>query len=181
MLITVSTVASAFSNDDPEMTVVSLKGSEVFKVIYKGNTSGKVTLNVLNHQGKIIHSGSVTGKDGFICPLNFKGLPSGNYTIELIDDHGSHQEKVVYVPAHDRKSIHITKLMNAEGKFLLAVANAQNEPIVIRIYDRYQRLLYAESRILNGDFAQVYRMEQALNHYTFEVSDSAGNRKSFVF
>lgn len=181
MLITMSTVLFAFGNDTPEMAVVSLKNSEVFKVIYSGGTSAKVKLNIFNSQGKVIHSGTMSGKDGFICPLNFKGLPSGNYTIELVDDHGSHQEKVVYVPAHDRKSIHVAKLMNADGRFLLAVANAQDEPIEIRIYDRFQRLLFTETKVLKGDFAQVYRMEQGLNHYTFEVSDVTGNKKSFVF
>lgn len=181
MLITMSLVSSAYGHDGPEMAVVVAKGSEVFKVIYKGSASGKVKLNVFDSQGRIIHSASLGGKDGFICPLNFKGLPSGNYTIELIDDHRSHQQKVNYVTVHERKSIHVSKLMNEDGKFLFSVANAQNEPITIRIYDQHQRLLYSASKNLEGDFAQVFRMAEGLNHYTFKISDAAGNEKFFVF
>lgn len=181
MLTTVSAVASAYGDDGPGMTVVSFKGSEVFKVIYKGSTSGKVKLNIFDSQGRVIHSGSVAGKDGFICPLNFKGLPSGKYTIELIDDHGSHEEEVDHVQKYERKRIHVSKLVSEDGKFLFTVANAQNEPITIRIYDQYQRLLHTGSKTVNGDVAQVYRMTHGLSHYTFEVSDAAGNKKSFVF
>src|SRR5687768_2967368 len=35
LLVAVSTTAFGFSNDEPALTVVSSKGSEVFKVIYK--------------------------------------------------------------------------------------------------------------------------------------------------
>jgi len=181
MLMTMSAVASAFGNDGPDMTVISLKGSEVFKVIYKGNAKGRVKLNVFDAWGKVIHSGTIAGTDGFICPLNFKGLPSGYYTIELIDQHGAYREKVAYIPEYDRKSVHVTKLVGEKDKFLLAVANAQNESIVVRIYDRHRNLLFAESKTLKGDFAQVYRMERSLDHCTFEVSDAAGNIKYFAF
>ena len=174
-----SVVATAY--DGPEMTIVAGKGSEVFKVIYKGGTSRKVKLNVINSRGRTIHSTSLAGKDGFICPLNFKGLPSGNYTIELIDGQGSHQQEVNYVPVHDRKSIHVSKLLNEKDKFLFTVANAQSETISIKIYDRHQSLLHSESKNLKGDFAQVFRIVHNLDHYTFKISDGAGNVKYFVF
>ena len=47
-----SLVTSARANDGREMTVVAAKDSEVFKVIYKGNTSGKVKLNILDEMGR---------------------------------------------------------------------------------------------------------------------------------
>lgn len=181
MLIMMSLVTSARANDGREMTVVAAKDSEVFKVIYKGNTSGKVKLNILDENGKMIHAATVVAKDGFICPLNFKGLPSGMYTIELIDDQGSRHEKVNYVAVHDRKSIHVSKIMREDGKFLFAVANAQNEPININIYDQRQKLVYSGIKVVEGDFAQVFRMPKGLSRCTFVVSDVAGNQKSFVF
>lgn len=180
-LLTVSVVASGYGDHGPEMTIVPVKGSEVFKVIYKGSTSRKVKLNILNSQGSIIHSTFVAGKDGFICPLNFKGAPSGTYTIELIDDHGSHQQKVEYLTVHERKSLHVSKLMKEDGKFLFTVANAQNELIMIRIYDRHQNLLYSDDKTLKGDFAQVFRMPNSVKHCTFEIRDAGGNKKLFVY
>lgn len=180
MLIAVSTVALTFGNDRPDMIVVSSRGSEVFKVIYKGITSGRVKLSIFDGQGKIVLSENLQGKDGFIRPLNFKGLPSGNYTIQLVDDQGSYQESVRYVPSAELKSIHATKL-DDEGRFLLSIANAQTEEIVIRIYDKEQRLLHSETNTLTGDFARVYKLDNMLKQYVCEVSDGAGNKKLFSF
>src|SRR5688572_16340318 len=110
MLLTVSTTAFALGKDKPGMAVVSAKGSGVFKVIYQGETAGRIRLNIFDAQERIIHSETINGLNGFIRPLNFKGLRSGNYTIELVDDAGKHRERVVYLPAHEMKSIHVSKL-----------------------------------------------------------------------
>ncbi len=181
MLIIMSVVAPAHGEDRPEMTIVAAQGAEVFKVVYKGSTSGKVKMNILDSKGRIIHATSFAGQDGFICPVNFKGLPSGNYTIELIDGNGSSQQTVNYVTVHDRKSIHMTRLLDDEGRLLFTVVNAQDELIMVRIYDQHQKLIYSQSQKLKGDFAQVFRIPAGLTNYTVEVSDVAGNDKYFVF
>ena len=181
VLVTVSSTALAFGSDGPGMTVVSVKGSEVFRVIYKSATIGRVTLNVLDGQGKKIHSERIYGVDGFILPLNFKGLQSGNYTIELVDGAGTQRKEVAYFPTLEKKSIHVSKILGDEGKFLLAIANAQNEPIDIKIYDDSERVVHSESKIVSGDFAQVYKIQDAHSRFTFEVADAGGNKKYFSF
>lgn len=180
LLISMSTVALTFGNDRPDITVVSAKGSEVFKVIYKGTTSGKVKLSIFDPNGKTVLSESIQGRQGFICPLNFKGLPSGSYTIELVDDQGSFQESVLYVPSTDLKRIHATPLEGGK-KVLLAIANAQNERISISIYDEEQRLLHTETKTLQGDFAKVYKVIADGQRFVYEIADEAGNKKSFSF
>ncbi|MDQ2657870.1 MAG: hypothetical protein M3Y60_10655 [Bacteroidota bacterium] len=178
LLVAVS--STVFGNDVPGMAVVSWKGSEVFKVIYQGATPGKVTMNILDTNGRKMHSKTFIGVDGFILPVNFKGLESGNYVIELVANEGKFQEKITYTPFFELKSIHVSKLIQDEGKFLLAVANAQNEPIYVTIFDETQQIVYNESKTVDGDFAQVYKLKNGAR-YTFEVSDSAGNRRYFKF
>jgi len=160
VLVLVSATAFAFGSDDPGMTVVSVKGSEVFKVIYKGATTGKIKLNILDAEGRTIHSETLFGLNGFILPVNFKGLQSGNYTIEVVDQAGSYRENVLYLPAYEIKSIHVSKIRNEDGKFLLSIANAQDEPIQVRIFDG-QTIVYNESKTIKGDFAQVYKIKDA--------------------
>jgi hypothetical protein len=179
LLVAVST--TAFANDAPGLTVVSLKGSDIFRVIYKGASTGKVKFNILDAQGKKIHTQTVNGLDGFILPINFKGLRSGDYTFEVVDNAGTHREKVTFTQVSDMKKIHVSKILSEEGKFLLAVANAQNEDISIKIYDESQRLIYNENKTLAGDFAQVFSVGGNTSGYTFEVSDTNGNRKYFDF
>jgi hypothetical protein len=181
MLIALSSTALAFENDKPGMTVVSVKGSEVFKVIYKGGTAGKVQLNIFDGQGKMIHTEAFKGLNGFIIPVNFRGLPSGAYTIEIVDGNGNYREEVNYLPTYEVKSIHMSKLSGEDSKFLLAISDAQNEPIRVKIYDAAERVVFDESKVIDGDFAQVFKITQAHGRYTFEVSDAQGNEKHFSF
>lgn len=181
VLLALGTSTFAFGNDEPGMTVVSVKGSQIFKVIYRGSETGKVKMNILDANGKVIHSETFAGLNGFIIPVNFKGVASGNYTIEVVDSSGKYQENVSNGPAFDLKSIHVSKILTEEGKFLLAMANVQDEPIRVTIYDRSDKVVYNESKTVNGDFAQVYRIEKPGGRYTFEISDAAGNSKYFTF
>jgi hypothetical protein len=180
-----SVVALAAGKDEPRrtgMAVVPVKGSEVFKVIYKGETAGKVKLNIYNAEDKVIMAEVFNGVDGFICPLNFAGLQHGEYTIELIDAAGKKVEKIVHGTKKATKFVHVSKLINQEGKYLLSVVGtAGNEPINVKIFDAKNNLIHSETKEANGDFAQVYKLNSVSTAYTFEVSDNSGNLRTIRF
>lgn len=68
LLIMMSAGITTSGNDGPYMTVVSLKGTEVFKLIYTGNTSGWVKLNIFESQGRVIHAETIAGRNGSFTP-----------------------------------------------------------------------------------------------------------------
>jgi hypothetical protein len=181
-LVTMSAIVTAVGKDEPRagLVVVPVKGSEVFKVIYRGENTGRVKLNVYNAESQIIFSEVLTGVDGFIRPLNFSGLQSGEYTVELIDATGKRVEKVSYQPYKSNKYVHVSKLVKEEGKYLISVANAGNEKINVKIYDAANNLIHNETREVSGEFAQLYAVKNA-NAVTFEISDSNGNLKTSRF
>lgn len=174
-LVLVSAVISAVGKDEPTskagLAVVPVKGSEVFKVIYKGENAGRVKLNLYNAANEIVFSESISKVDGFIRPLNFRGLAFGEYTIELIDAFGKHAEKIKYAPS--RSIVRVAKLDN-EGKFLLAVANPRSNAITVKIFNADDQLIHSEVKEIKGDYAQVYTIKNVKN-VTFEISDSVGN------
>jgi hypothetical protein len=180
ILLLTSTMALATT---PDLKVVSVKGSSVFRVIYKGAETGKVRLNIFDAQNKRIHSETISAPNGFIYPLNFTDLATGDYTIEVVDGSGKQRQIVHYVPASviDLKAIHMTKLVNQDGKYLLAISNAQKENIHVRIYDRDSQLVFSEGKEITGTYAAVYKINNAGIGYTFEISDQAGNTRSFSF
>ena len=180
ILLLTSTMAFATA---PDMKVVSIKGSSVFRVFYKGAETGKVRLNIFDAQNKRIHSETIAAPNGFVYPLNFTGLATGDYTIEVIDGSGKQRQIVHYVPTPviDLKAVHMTKLINQDGKYLLAISNAQKENIHVRIYDRDSQLVFSEGKEITGAYAAVYKISNAGHGYTFEISDQAGNIRSFSF
>jgi uncharacterized protein (DUF2141 family) len=155
------------------MAVVSVKGSEVVKVIYKGIAAGKVKVNVYNAASKLVFSESTNSVEGFILPLNFTGLDAGQYTVEIVDAVGVKSEKIEYQPTVATTNVHISKL-NQDGKFLLSVAKNTDENISVRIYDQNNNLVHSSSKKVAGDFAQVFSFATFSGSYTVEVTNEQG-------
>ncbi|HEY0740502.1 MAG TPA: hypothetical protein VGD40_03535 [Chryseosolibacter sp.] len=182
--VLVSSLAVAAGKDEPRnigMAVIPVKGSETFKVIYKGETAGKVRLNIYNAASRIILTETFNSTQGFIVPVNFAGLEAGEYTIELIDAAGKKVEKVTYgVKEVSKKIAHISNIQN--GKFLLSVVNpTAGQEINVKIYDAENNLIHSESKVVSGDFATVYKLNPATTSLTFEVSDNTGKIKTVRF
>jgi len=163
------------------MVVVPVKGSEVFKVIYRGESTSRVRLNVYNSSSDIVFTETFNHLDGFIRPLNFSGLKFGEYTIEVTDAQGTRVEKISHQPVASERTIHVSKLLNDEGSFLLSVAKNGGEAITVKIFDKASNLLYTGSKSESGDFAQVYTLKDVTGAVTFEVSDKNGYVKTIQF
>jgi hypothetical protein len=178
-LITISAGINAVAKEDPRnarLAVVPIKGSEVFKVIYKSETNSKVKLNIYNSSSELVFSQSISNAEGFIVPLNFAGLKAGEYTIELIEGTTKKTEKVTYNPlkgVSSAKAIHVSRVTENDGRFVVSIANAGNEVITVRILDRNDNLIFSETREISGEFAQIYRVKNA-DGVKFEISDAAG-------
>lgn len=182
-VIVIAAAITAVGKDEPGlgMAVVPVKGTEVFKVIYKGGNTNKVKLNVYNSASQIVFSETMNGVDGFIRPLNFTGLQFGEYTIELSDASGKRTEKVSYKPAVvAAPNFHIAKLVS-DGKFLVSVANSSAETITVKIFDDANNLVHVYNKEVAGDFAQLFSVKDIPGGLTFEVSDNAGNYKTIRF
>jgi hypothetical protein len=183
LLVFGSAVAFA-GKDEPRKTgfaVVPVKNSEIFKVIYRGESAGKVRLNIYNASGSLVLTETINGVDGFIVPVNFAGLNYGDYTIELVDAAGKKSEKVSYQSKRNVKSVHVGKLLNQENKFIVAVAANGADEISLKIYDQNNNIVHNETKNIAGDFAQVYKLDGASSSYTFEVTDKTGFIKTVKF
>jgi len=182
-LIVIGAAVTAVGKDEPSgagMAVVAVKGSEVVKVIYKGESAGKVKLNIYNAASQIIYSDTRNSVDGFILPLNFSNLQFGEYTIELVDAAGAKAEKFNYEPATVTNNIHVSKIGD-DGKFLLSVAKKGNDDIQVKIFDEFNNLVHSSSKQESGDFAQLFSIKNFSGSCRFEVTVGAGETATFLF
>lgn len=178
-IVSILTVNAADEPRNAGMAVVSVKGSDIVKVIYKAESAGRVKVNVYNSDSKVIFTQQIN-RDGFILPLNFNGLEYGEYTIEVMDNAGKKVEKFSYQPATSNSFVHVTKVGQESGKYLVSVANAGDESITVRIYDGGNTLLHTETRQISGQFAQLYSVKN-INNVTIEVTDKSGKVKTVKF
>ena len=174
---------ATFGNDDPTsgVAVLSAKGKDVFRVVYKTETANNVKVKLYNANGDIIHSASINNTKGFILPLNLAKLNFGEYRLELTDANGKHIERIVYQNAKAVDNIRVARLTTAEDKFMVSVMSAKNEKVTVKIFDSYNNLLHNEVKSVSGDFAQVYTVKNLTGACTFEVSDDAGRVKTVQF
>jgi len=175
---------ATFGNDEPKnagVAVLAVKGTDVFKVVYKAETASDVKVKLYNAKSEVIFTQVISNTGGFILPLNFGQLGAGEYKVELIDAEGKRSEKIVYQQVKSVDNIRVSRIVNAEAKFLVSVMSAKNEKVTVRIFDNYNNLLHNEVKSVNGDFAQVYTVKNLSGACTFEISDDAGRIKTVQF
>ena len=181
-LITLAAAFTAVGKDEPALglAVVPVKGSEVFRVIYKSENPSKVKLSVYNAASEVVFTENMGSVGGFIRPLNFSGLAFGEYTIELTDASGKKSEKVSYGPAAKSAThVHVAKLTQPD-KFLLSVTNSAREIITVKIFDDANNLVHTSSKEVTGEYAQLFSVKD-MQGVTFEVSNSAGALRTIRF
>lgn len=182
-LMVLAAAFTAVGKDEPGslgLAVVPVKGSEVFKVIYKSENPSKVKLSVYNAASEVVFTETMSNVGGFIRPLNFSGLAFGEYTIELTDAAGKKTEKVYYQRAKSAANVHVSKLANNEGKYLLSVANGGKETITVKIFDETNNLVHVSTKEVSGDYAQLFSVKD-MSRVTFEISNNAGALKTVRF
>jgi hypothetical protein len=182
-LMVLAAALTAVGKDEPGslgLAVVPVKGSEVFKVIYKSESPSKVKLSVYNAASEVVFTETMSSVGGFIRPLNFSGLAFGEYTIELTDAAGKKTEKVSYQRAKSAANVHVAKLANNQGKYLLSVANCGKETITVKIFDETNNLVHVSTKEVSGDYAQLFSVKD-MSGVTFEISNNTGALKTVRF
>ena len=176
-LLMVSVVVTAFANEpgNTGLAVLPVKGSKIYKVVYKGEVAGKVKLNLYNSDSELVFTESFKSIEGFILPLNLSSLSAGEYTIELISATGKHVEKINNFPVSPIKFIHVNKIESETGKVLVSVVgdSTATERVSVKIYNR-EGLVYNDVMSVSGANAQVYNVKALNGPVTFEIVDQAG-------
>jgi hypothetical protein len=189
VVLTAGIVVSVVANDNNKsLAILRANGTEVYKIIYKGESSKTVKINVYDYNADLVFTETINGSNGFILPLNFKGLASGEYTIELTDAAGKHAEKINYQPltvkAEDETSVHVSRVAKNSDKFVLSMTTKSSDEVTINIYDENDQLIFNETKQVNGGFAQVYSIKNVntMNGaVTFQVVSGNKNIKTMSF
>jgi hypothetical protein len=176
MLAFVSVAAMAADPVGPKVVIINQKESGIFKVIYEGAQTGKVSLKIFNKSGKVVFAETINGTDGFIRPVNFSGMDAGEYTIEVSDAAGKQINKLEYNMDTKVHTVHVAKI-GKESKYLLAVANQGSEEIIVRIFDGANNLVHNENLVVDGSLGLVYNLKNIAGVPTFEVTNQTGSTK----
>jgi hypothetical protein len=173
--------AAVFADEpvSPKLVVLSQKESGLFKVIYENAKTGKVKMTILNSDGEALYTEQIKVNEGFILPLNFKGMTPGEYSIEVSDGVSKTIRKVSYISSAKAQRIHVAKLTGDANKYLLSVAS--EGAINVRILDGANNIIHDENVTASGPYGVVYNLKGVSGAPTFEVTDNEGNIKTIKY
>jgi hypothetical protein len=178
-LIVLGVGVNAVAKEDPRnvgFAVVPVKGSDVYKVVYKNENSSRIKLNLYNPTGQLVFSETITS-EGFIRPLNLANLASGEYTVEVLDGTSKQIEKIAHKTGSSEvaagKIVHVARVAGPDEKFVLSIANAGSENFVVNIYNENNNLIYSETASIQGSDARLYNIKRG-KVSRVEVTDDAG-------
>lgn len=178
-MMLISVAALADEPGSPKLVVLSQKESGLYKVIYENSRTSKVKMTILDSNGDALYTESIKINEGFILPVNFKGLAPGEYSIEVADGSAKQTQKVSYLANTRTQSIHVAKLTNEANKYLLSVAN--EGAINVRILDGANNIIHDQNVNVDGSIGLVYNLKSVSGAPTFEVTDNAGNVKTVKY
>lgn len=178
-------MAIAFASFGREAKPVALAGIAVlkssatsYKLIYKSELQSDVSVRIFDSANSVVFSEVIKMSNGFARPYSFETLPDGRYTIRV--DNGSNwlTETIEYKAGKVEKLAHLTALPG--GRYLLSVPGDSDQLLSVYIYDETGKIVYRGQEMVNGDFAQVYKIEDIKGGLTFEVADNSGLQKTIT-
>jgi hypothetical protein len=171
---------------DPKIRVI--QSGEILKVIYLNSEPADVRVSLLNEEGAMVFSEKIRKQQGFIRPYNLSNLDEGIYQIAIEYGDRKFEGRIAYMHGNAAGKEaeflpHVCKVIKPDRKerYLLSVPCSGQDKLAVTIFDAREKVLYADTYAVNGDFAQVFRIENGKpGDITIQVANKNGKVKRFV-
>lgn len=180
VLLTVfSTVSFAFTSTG----TTELSNTSKFQVVentnsrydlyYVSESIDNVTVRILDDKGKLINTDKLAAVKAFKRTYNLKGLPAGNYKIEVKNGEGKAAQAIFHNPSVATNLHTIVGQLPNENKFKVFVAPSNENTVKVSIKDDKGNELLSESIAAKEGFSKVYDLSNVRSRYvTFTLSNN---------
>lgn len=130
---------------DSEVKVLAGSKAGVYNLLFESAENKTVNVRVLDTNHKVLSNKRITKTDGFLQPIDFSNLPTGNYFIEITGQDGKVTEAVKHqVSTVDAADIRVTTVNNAR-KVAFATSMTESAPLNLYFYDEKGEIVYRET------------------------------------
>lgn len=130
---------------DSEVKVLAGNKAGVYNLLFESAEDKTVNVRVLDANHKLLSNKRITKTDGFLQPIDFSSLPTGNYFIEITGEGTSLKESVQHqVTTIEADDIRVTTVNNAK-KVAFATALTESAPLNLYFYDEAGAVVYRET------------------------------------
>ncbi len=153
-----------------------------YDLYYVSETLDNVVVRILNKDGKLINTDKITDVKAFKRTYNLKGLPAGNYNIEVKNGEGKASQAIFHNPTI-KSSLHsIVGQLPSINKFKVFVGPSElNSKVEVKIYDENNKLLFRESmNNMQEGFTKTYDLSKVESDYVMFKIDNGTDATSFT-
>jgi hypothetical protein len=159
---------------DTAVTVELLNqsGSSIYKVVYKAAGNGSALLKITNKSG-LVFSERLTFTNGFTLPVDFKGMESGDYTVEVLSKNLKFKKTIAHINTIPVAYVRMTEQPGI--KQLLTISSPIASQFQIRVLNSNNEELFSTVESVTNHFATLINLAQVQGAYHIEVTETAGN------
>lgn len=129
-------------------------------LVYKTFSSHPVFVYIYNDQHRLVYADKIKESGVLIRPYNFRELEPGKYTFRIVEDKRVISSEVVYAPVTTSVLIQAELGQSSENKYRLSVTGNQMKPVKVKIFDKFNRLLFSETITGQAGFSKIYNLER---------------------
>ncbi|MBX2963129.1 MAG: hypothetical protein KF687_11505 [Cyclobacteriaceae bacterium] len=89
---------------------VTFDGSDTYTIKYESGVAGKVRVTVYDHKRTVVFTEVIGNASSFSRPYNFSGLATGEYTIEIEDATGKHEQVINHTTARPKTTLRFPRI-----------------------------------------------------------------------
>jgi hypothetical protein len=151
--------SATFANDndgkDTEVAIAQSMNGEKKAVIRVDNLveEQKTLLKIKDEQGRVLHSEMIHQAPTFVRTYDFSGVKGNTYTVEVVSKAGKTRETFDINPSAN--TVYFKPVIKTEsGVIKVVFQNPLESPVTVKLYDRYNHMIYEAKVNAQEIFAQ---------------------------
>ena len=151
-----------------------------YELLYTSDKSGDVRVSIYNEDGRKVSTQFVKKAKNFKRTYNFRKLQPGKYKIVVRNENGSANQEISYQIKEARLKTFVSKIPDTKSLKLHVGDFDASAPVLVKIYDRYNKLIHSEEINNELGFSRVYNFGDVKTNSVRVLVENNGEAKTFA-
>ena len=158
---------------------LTAKSDVKYELLYTAESSSDVRVTIYNESGKKLSTQFVKKAKNFKRTYDFSKLQPGKYKIVVRNESGSANQEIIYQIKEARLKTFVSKIPNSKSLKLHVGDFDATAPVLVKIYNQYNKLIHSEEINNMKGFSRVYDLGKTGLDYVNVRIENNGETKTF--
>jgi flagellar hook assembly protein FlgD len=135
------------------------KADMKFDLYYDSETTSAVSVAIFDESGRKVSDKTIKKVKKFRRTYDFSKLKPGKYEVIVKNAEGSSNQHITYVAKQKTLQSFVSKLPDGHSLKLHVGAFNANDPVVVKIYNKNNKLIHREKIENTQSFSRVYNLD----------------------